>query len=149
MNNFEVKIDVRWSDVDANRHVRHSAYYDYGAHARIRFFQEIGFDSQKMQELSIGPILFKEECSFIKELRGEEAIIVNLLKGNMTEDVSRWELHHEIYNQDNLKCAHITIKGAWMDLTKRKLTIPPQDIVKHFHALPVGESYVYKKSTKK
>ena len=145
MNKFEIKIEVRWADVDANRHVRHSAYYDYGAHARIRFFHEIGFDTNKMSGLNIGPILFKEECSFIRELRAEDTITVNLLKGKMTEDAARWELHHEIFNQKNEKCAHLTLKGAWIDLEKRKLTVPPQEISAQFHTLPVGESFVYGK----
>ena len=51
MEKFEKFIEVRWADCDANRHVRHSTYYDYGAHARIRFFTEIGFDVQKLGQL--------------------------------------------------------------------------------------------------
>ena len=98
MGKYEKHIEVRWSDVDPNRHVRHSAYYDYGAYTRIRFFAELGFDAVKMDELNLGPILFKEECSFIREIRPDDNIMVNLLKGKVKEDGSRWVLHHEIYN---------------------------------------------------
>lgn len=142
---FEREIEVRWADCDANRHVRHSAYYDYGAHSRIRFFNELGYDSKKMDEIHMGPILFKEECSFIRELRAEDQIRVNLLKGKIAEDGSRWELHHEIYNGEGVKSAHITISGAWMDLQKRRLMIPPAELAKELHKLPEGEAYIYKK----
>lgn len=148
MKYFQTKIDVRWADCDANRHVRHSAYYDYGAHARIRFFNEFGFSSKRMGELNIGPILFKEECSFIREIKPEDIITISVLKGELAPDASRWVLHHELFNQDGKKCAHITIKGAWMDLRLRKLTIPPEVVAKAFHELSEGEEYVYVKKKK-
>ncbi len=145
MENFETAIEVRWADCDANRHVRHSAYYDYGAHARMRFFSAMGYDTGKFQKMQLGPILFKEECSFIRELRMEDSIRINLLKQEIAPDGSRWVLHHEIFNQKNEKCAHITIKGAWMDLKARKLTIPPPELLEAIQYLKQGEYYTYKK----
>ena len=144
---FEKELEVRWVDCDANRHVRHSAYYDYGAHARIRFFAEMGFGSSEMAQLSIGPILFKEECSFIRELKVDDVITVNLLKGKLTHGGARWELHHEIFNAEGKKAAHITIRGAWMDLKARKLTTPPEKVGKLFDNLPQCEPYSYVKSS--
>lgn len=144
MKKFEKEIEVRWSDADSNRHVRHSVYYDYGAHVRIRFFAACGFDSRALNEIAVGPILFKEECSFIKEIRPDETIKVNILRGELSENGARWTLHHEIFNEDG-KCAHITISGAWMDLNIRKLTVPPIEIAKAMHQLPRGEYYTYRK----
>ena len=149
MNTFEKQIEVRWQDCDPNRHVRHSAYYNYGAHARIRFFTEVGFGAEKMNRLQIGPILFKEECNFIRELSMEETIRVNFLRGAIAENGSRFILHHEIFNSKNEKCAHITVKGAWMDLTLRKLTIPPAALAAAIHQLSVGEAYIYQSKNKK
>ena len=145
MSKFEKKIEVRWADADQNRHVRHSAYYDYGAHMRIRFFAERGFDSEEMNRLGIGPVLFKEECSFLKELHTDDTITINLLKGAISADASRWVLHHEIFNQHGEKCAHITTKGAWIDLKLRKLTIPPVKLANAITDLPVGEEFIYQK----
>jgi acyl-CoA thioester hydrolase len=144
MIKYEKEIEVRWADCDANRHVRHSAYYDYGAHVRIRFFEEF-YGADKMQALAIGPILFKEECNFIREIRSDDIIRVNFLKGQLNEDASRWILYHEIYDDKGEKKAHLKLTGAWMDLNKRKLCIPPAEIAKFLHDLPQGEDYVYKK----
>jgi acyl-CoA thioester hydrolase len=143
MNVFEKYIDVRWADVDHNQHVRHSAYYDYGAHVRIRFFQENGYDSKKLAELKLGPILFHEECSFLREIHLGETIKVNLLKGELKPDASKWSLHHELFNAREEKIAHITIKGAWMDTLKRKLIVPPPEIAATMHNLPQGARFVY------
>lgn len=142
---FEKTIEVKWADVDQNRHVRHSAYYDYGAFVRIRFITEAGYGAKKCEEIKLGPILFKEECSFIKEINPDDTLRVNMLKGQISEDVSRWTVYHEIYNQTGEKVAHIKATGAWMDTEKRKLTIPPKDLAKAFNDLPIGEDYSYKK----
>lgn len=148
MGKFDKQIEVRWSECDPNRHVLHSNYYVYGAHMRIGYFADVGFGAQKMGQLNIGPILFKEECSFIKELRPDETITINLQKGKISENGSRWVLHHEIFNQQNEKSAHITITGAWMDLKLRKLTVPPAELAKSIHDLPEGQPYTYQKSKK-
>jgi acyl-CoA thioester hydrolase len=144
MKSFEKTLEVRWSDCDPNRHVTHSKYYDYGAHCRVSFFIESGFNSEKMAELQIGPILFKEECTFIKELKIQDTVRVNILKGEISEDGGRWTVHHEIFNQKGDKCAHITAKGAWMNLELRKLTLPPAELTAAFQSLPSGEYYEYK-----
>lgn len=144
MKPFRTKIEVRWADVDQNRHVRHSAYYDYGAHCRTRFFNSIGYDVNKISAHNIGPILFKEECSFIKEIQIDETLYVNMLKGAILPDGSRWTLHHEIFNDKDEKKAHLTVKGAWMDLSLRRLTIPPNELVEAFHSLTLGEAFTYK-----
>lgn len=47
---FEKEIEVRWADVDQNRHVRHSAYYDYGAHVRVACLTAAGYDADRLGE---------------------------------------------------------------------------------------------------
>jgi len=107
----------------------------------------MGYDSSLLNKLNLGPILFKEECSFIKELHPDDTISINILKGEIKDDGSRWVLHHEIFNGKREKSAHISTKGAWIDLEKRKLTIPPKDLADALLELPEGVDYIYKKSS--
>jgi len=100
-----------------------------------------GFPIEMMDELAIGPILFEEKCSFIREIKPGEIITVHIKKRPINEDASRWTLFHEIFKEDGTLCAHITAVGAWMDLEKRKLTAPPVDIASSLHALPEGQAY--------
>lgn len=142
MHKFEKTIDIRWSDVDQNRHVRHSAYYDFGAYIRIKCITEAGFGAKELADQVIGPILFKEECSFIREIKPDDTIRINILKGDISKDGSRWIIHHEIFNQEDQKVAHITVHGAWMDTELRKLKSPTADLSMAFDDLPVGNYYV-------
>ena len=132
MKTFEKQFEVKWSDVDANRHLRHSAYYDYGAHMRVKILDEIGMSTQKMMELNMGPILFREEAVFLREVGMQDTITLNCKLIKAREDGSRWSFVHEVYRQDGVKSAVITVDGAWMDIIKRKLTTPPEEVVDAF-----------------
>lgn len=142
---FEKKIEVRWADVDQNRHVRHSAYYDYGAHVRVACLTEAGYDAERMGREGIGPILFHEECSFLKEIKSNDVVRVNLLRGDLHPEGLKFTLHHEFFNSAGEKLAHITVKGAWMNLERRRLCVPPQDLKKAFESLDQGKAFVYSK----
>jgi acyl-CoA thioester hydrolase len=115
---------------------------------RIHFFKEVGFDTKKLRSFNIGPILFKEECTFIKELSLDDEVIINIQKGKMSENGAKWQLHHEIFNANGEKCAHISISGAWMDLTARKLTIPPAALIERMKQLESGMDYVHVRKKK-
>jgi acyl-CoA thioester hydrolase len=144
MSKYTKEIQVRWSDVDQNRHVRHSAYYDYCAFTRVSFITSTGYDASELEKRAIGPILFKEECTFLKELKPDDVVTVNVLKGQMAPDGSRWTIHHEILNKEGVKAAHVTVYGAWMDLKLRKLTAPPKALAEAFNNLMEGEIYTHK-----
>jgi acyl-CoA thioesterase FadM len=42
MDTFLLPIQLRWADIDANFHVRHSVYYDWGAMCRMEFLRADG-----------------------------------------------------------------------------------------------------------
>ena len=132
MKEIEKQFEIRWADLDANRHLRHSAYYDYGAQMRFKILEEIGLTMQKMAQLNIGPILFREEAVFLREVGMQDKITLNCKLIKAREDGSRWSFVHEVYKEDGVKSAVITTDGAWLDILKRKLTIPPKEIVSIF-----------------
>ena len=117
-------MQIRWSDIDQNRHLRHSVYYDFGALVRIAFLSEMGLTTKKLEELSIGPILFREEAIFRREIKLEDTVTVNVELTKMNNDFSRWSLRHNFHKQDGTLAAVVTMDGAWIDLKTRKLTLP-------------------------
>ncbi len=143
MKKFEILIQVRWSDIDQNRHLRHSAYYDYGATARITCFSDRGLTNQKFEELRIGPILFREEALFKREIKFEDKVAVDLVVTKATQDFSRWSIRHHIYKEDRTIAAIINMDGAWIDMTKRRLAMPPEFIQKVFEDFPRSEDFVW------
>jgi len=140
---FQTSIAVRWSDVDHNQHVRHSAYYDYGAHCRIQFFDHINFGMNKLSEMQLGPVLFSEQCNFLRELKLNEIVRVNLLRGEVSANGRKWVLYHEMFNGEDEKVAHLRVFGAWMDVSQRKITAPPAALAEAFLALDEGKDYIH------
>mgnify|MGYP002777208904 CR=1 FL=1 len=143
MEKFTLPIQVRWSDIDQNRHLRHSAYYDYGATTRIACFSQHGLTNLKFEELHIGPILFREEALFKREIKFEDKITVDLVVTKASQDFSRWSIRHHFFKEDGTLSAIINMDGAWIDMGKRKLAIPNEFIQTVFSDFPRSEDFVW------
>jgi acyl-CoA thioester hydrolase len=141
MPEFSRVIQLRWSDLDPNFHIRHSVYYDWGAFVRIEFLNESGLNYKVMEEMKFGPILFREECVFRREIRSGDEINMNLQLIRSKKDFSRWSIQHQIIRADGALCAVLTVDGAWMDVVKRKLSSPPQKVNEVFSKMPKAESF--------
>jgi acyl-CoA thioester hydrolase len=141
MSEFSRIIQLRWSDLDPNFHIRHSVYYDWGAFVRVEFLNGQGLTSQVMQELKFGPILFREECVFRKEIRSGDVIKMSLQLVRSKQDFSRWTIQHQITKDDGTLCSVLTVDGAWIDVVKRKLASPPDQIFDVFSNMPKAENF--------
>ncbi|MFC4739355.1 acyl-CoA thioesterase [Flavobacterium ponti] len=143
MSTFSKELSIRWSDLDPNFHLRHSAYYDFGAQHRIEILSQEGLTMQVMQEQNFGPIAFREECVFRKEIHLGDKIVISTKIGKMRADASRWTIVHDLHNQDGVLCAKITIDGAWMDTKLRKLAVPtPAMALQVMNAIPKTEDFI-------
>ncbi|HYG40239.1 MAG TPA: acyl-CoA thioesterase [Cytophagales bacterium] len=138
-NIFEGK--VLWSQIDGNLHLRHSAYADFAAQARVEILEKIGMDFTTLAELKIGPVLFREELIYLKEIKINESVKIETLVTKTRNDFSRWSFRHELYRGDGLKSAIINVDGAWIDITKRKLTTLPEKYFQQLLTLPRSEDF--------
>ena len=93
-----------------------------------------------MTQLHFGPILFREECVFKKEIRLGDKVTINLELLKSRRDYSRWTIQHTIMKNDTVS-AILTVDGAWLDTIKRKLALPPQQVVHVFEKMPMGENF--------
>lgn len=149
MSTFSMPLDIRWSDIDANRHLRHSVYYDFGAAARMKLLSERGLTTHKLEELQIGPILFREEAIFRREIHLEDKITLTVEMHKCTEDYSRWSLRHTFLKEDGTLAATLTIDGAWIDLRIRKLAKPDEFVQKIFSGFPKSPDFEWTVPAKK
>ena len=115
--------------MDPNGHMRHSAYADYAADQRVVVLAGWGYNVAQFAKLRLGPILFREETKFLKEIHIGEEIRVDGRLASINEDGSRWSIVHTIYKADGRVAATVTVDGAWLDLDRRKLTVPPTELV--------------------
>src|SRR5215208_1891176 len=136
MNEYSRNVQLRWSDLDPNFHIRHSVYYDWAAFSRIEFLSQYGLTPHVMQQLQFGPILFREECIFRKEIRFGDEIKIDLSILRSRKDFSRWSIQHRIIKNDGIACALLTVDGAWMDVRIRKLASPPEKVHEVFSQMP-------------
>jgi acyl-CoA thioester hydrolase len=142
MNEYSKTFELRWADVDANQHVMHSKYYELGAHTRMSFLIEHGYTLELMKELKIGPILFREECIFRREINAGDVVTVNLLLTKCKRDGSRWSVTHEIKKADGTLAAVMHADLAWMDVMQRKLATPGTAAV-ILEQMPKADDFVY------
>ena len=138
---FKVTFNTKWSDFDPNRHMRHTAYNDYAAEVRVRFFRDQNFSIEKFTAHNIGPILFTEETSFRKEIHLGETISVDFKLLGLSENNERWKIEHRIFNEAGKLSAIVKVYGAWIDLSKRKLTIPPKEAQHLFENAEKSEDF--------
>jgi len=135
------ELQVRWSDLDPNFHLRHSVYYDWGAFCRISSLEKHQLTAEVMQRLQIGPILFREECIFKREIRLGDKVTINLELTKSKRDFARWSIRHTVVKNGDTVAAIITVDGAWLDLSRRKLASPPQEVFSVFSQMPLSADF--------
>ena len=94
-----------------------------------------------MQKLQFGPIILREECVFRREIHMNDAVSINLELVSAKKDYSRWTIQHHITKGEGELSAILTIDGAWLDTSKRKLAVPPQQAVEVFSQMPAGAAF--------
>lgn len=141
MEGYSKKLEVRWADIDPNFHVLHSKYYDFAAFCRMSFMTENGITPAVMMEKNVGPIVFREECLFKKEIKFGDEVTATLRLHKLSDDHRKWTFINELYINGNTLAAVITVDGAWMDTKLRKVTIPPDEFKIGFDSIPKTENF--------
>jgi acyl-CoA thioester hydrolase len=137
---FSQPIALRWADLDPNGHVRHSVYYDWGAMVRVAYLEQRGVGPAWMAQNRIGPVLFREEAKFLRELRFGDQLTMDVRIAAASSDGRKWRMRHRIFRDADL-AATIEVDGAWLDLRARKIVIPPDEIVRAFAGVSRTEDF--------
>lgn len=141
MNDFRLDIQLRWSDLDPNFHLRHSVYYDWGALCRVEFLNRFNLNAAVMQQYNVGPILFREECVFKREVVYGDKITIDLKLIKSKRNYSRWSIQHVIRKNEDVVSAIVNVEGAWINTKERKLAVPPAIVESCFIEMPHDENF--------
>ena len=136
-------VEVRWSDLDPNFHLRHSVYYDWGAFVRLTYLSTSGITPVFLLQHQIGPILFREECVFKREIVFGDKVTLDIQLLKSRRDASRWTMRHEVIKNGDTLAAVITVDGAWLDTAKRKLAAPPKEIQTLYEIFPKSGGFAW------
>lgn len=132
---------VLWAQIDANQHMRHTAYADFAAQARLAMLESLGLKPSVLYGYKIGPVLFREELIYLREVGINEHIKVTCEISKARRDGSRWSIRHDLYRGDGIKAAIVVADGAWIDMEKRKLALLPAELSALFMQAPRSKDY--------
>ena len=119
------EFEIRWSDIDANRHLANSAYVNFMSHTRMSFLVHQGIDMQTMAKHQIGPVVFNENIFYFKEAFQGMKIRVSFELGGVSEDGTFFRFVHNFYDHKGRNLAYCEMLGGWISLQTRKLTPLP------------------------
>jgi len=129
MERFERTFPLRWSDADANGHVRHTVYAELGVELRMAWLAEAGLTWKWFEEQGLGPVLLEERSEYLREVGIGEALRVALEGVGLSPDGGFWRLRHPMYRADGTEAARVTVYGGWLDLGARRLVPAPDALL--------------------
>ena len=138
---FSISTIAGWGDMDANAHMANIAYLNKCVDSRMSFFTQNGFPAAEFARRRIGPVVRRDEIDYFREVALLEPITVTLALGGCAQDGSRFRLVNEILRADGKAAARVRTEGGWLDLTARKLTAPPPEILAALQAMPRSSDY--------
>jgi acyl-CoA thioester hydrolase len=148
---FTKEFEIRWSDVDANRHLANSAYVNFMGHTRMAFFTENGLSLEALETFGLGPVVFYEHIYYFREAFLGTPLSVTLKLAGLADDGRFFEFHHDFYHEDGTHLAHCEMMGAWIDMETRKLTGLPGELLQKLNAVerPADFRVLTKEDTRK
>ncbi len=136
-----IKLKFRWSDLDPNGHVRNSAYCDTFVDARMQLFKASGFPLSKLLELNLGPVVIREDFYYIKEIYGDAEVYVSIYIAGKSEDNRYFRFVQHMYNTSGTLSAYLEFTFGLLDLSLRKMAVPPALLLEYFLDLEKTEHY--------
>jgi acyl-CoA thioester hydrolase len=141
MEQYYKTYEVRWSDLDPNRHLANSRYTDLATHTRFCLLNENGFGQNEFAKHQFGPIIFGEEISYFKEVLFGEKIFIDFEVSGMTHDGRFYQFQQGFYKENGDQAALLILRGSWMNLTTRKLDRPKPEMMPLFDLIPRSEGF--------
>ena len=138
---FEKTLFAGWGDMDFNSHMRNTAFLDKSADVRMMFFSENGFPMEEFVHRKLGPVIRKDEVEYFKEIRLLETVRVTLLMAGLSVDGSRFLIRNEFWCEEGKLAARVTSAGGWLDLSVRKLALPPETLLTALRLLPQTDDF--------
>ncbi len=131
----------RWSDIDANRHIRNTAYNDLFIEARMAKLKEHGFGQKKMKELGMGPMVIHEHLYYVKEFTSDGEFFIDIQLKASSKDYRFNRFVQHLFNAKGELCCYLDITLAILDLKARKIAPPSPELLDTLNSLPKVEDF--------
>jgi len=142
MSAFVRHFTIRWSDVDANGHMRNTAYSEICSDTRVAMLAAGGFAWSRFESLGLGPVLLRENIVYQREAGLGEDVRVDAKAAGLSPDGARWAIRHRLWKQDGVRMARVAVLCGWIDFTTRRLVVPPPELARVLEDLDRTGSFV-------
>ena len=134
------EFEIRWNDLDANRHLANTSYVNYMSHTRMSSLTHHGIDQLTLAKHNIGPVVFHEHIYYFKEaIQGKVTVSFEL--AGTSADGMFFQFLHNFYNDKGENIAACDMKGGWLDLKTRKLIPLPEELLSKMHLMPKSDDF--------
>ena len=143
MSEYSKTYEIRFSDIDANRHVNYAAYVEAAGDLRYHFFAEHGFPPERFEQLGVGPVYTKITIEFLREVRLGETVTISFAVTGLSPQGSRWTVHHDVLKSNGKKAVRIDMEGVLLHLNSRKAVPASPELLEVFNLCPRTQDFEF------
>ena len=119
---YEMRIPIRWGDMDAMKHVNNTVYFRYLETCRIDWMHSTG---SMLDHAGEGPVIVNAFCNFYKQLAYPGDVLIKLYVSDPGRTTFESWGTMERADQPGVICAAGGATTIWVDFTKQKATTLP------------------------
>ncbi|WP_214366610.1 acyl-CoA thioesterase [Pseudonocardia sp. H11422] len=124
---FTVRVGVRSYEVDANGHVNHAVYHQYGEHARMEHMRAAGCSPVELGRRGWGVVLLETHVRFLSELLlGEQVEIGSRVEFGDGKTFGIEHVLRRVDEPDGRVAAEISCRMGLLDMSARRLVADPR-----------------------
>lgn len=129
MEKFFKTFELRWSDLDANRHLANTSILSYMVHTRMAFMEQYGFGQDQLRQLEIGPAILQESMTYLREVLPGEKVTVDIELNGHSQDFRFFSFSHNMFKESGEQAAYCTLVFCFIGLNSRKMIVAPDQII--------------------
>ena len=109
---------------------------------RMSALEAAGVGHAVLQRTQTGPAVFNEQLNYYREIMPSETVRSVLEVAGMSETGKFGRFHQFLYKENGELAVFCRATFGWMDLRARKLTDPPEELLRAFHRMPKAPGFV-------
>ena len=114
---YEMRLPIRWGDMDAMGHVNNTVYFRYMETVRIEWMRAVGCNPDPQGQ---GPVIVNAFCNFYKQLEYPGNVLVKMYTSDPARTTFETWATMEMANQPGVIYAAGGATAIWVDFPKQK-----------------------------
>ncbi len=125
---YEMRLPIRWGDMDAMNHVNNTTYFRYLETIRIDWLRSIGCEPDPNGE---GPVIVNAFCNFYKQLEYPGDVLMKMYVSDPGRSAFESWGTMEKAEEPGVICAAGGATTVWVDFPAQKSAPMPERLHRH------------------